>query len=352
MSDMKIGIITFHRVFNYGAVLQCTSLALCLRQLGHDACVIDYNPPAMRSFMTKVKLRKAMDMPLRWWTSDVRRQIALVTDYARRSSVLDSVECRTTAELASRAQHYDAVFTGSDEVWNFDNARGWDPAYFLDFGTPVTAAKLSYAACSGGFLPDPQQATAMSAALAGYRTIMVRDRKTQEFVGRLGHEAAVVLDPVFIGDVPVGDGGPSRPYMVMTGGMTGEQRDAALAMAKRLGVKAVGLGYRYEGADENLVAIDPSDWVAWIKNSAWVVTTLFHAGAFALKFNRPFFLLDTPQKRGKFESLIAVTETVSQLVTPGNMPVAVPPDDLGEAMAQRLRERVAHSKDLLRAALA
>ena len=43
MEQKRIGILTFHRAHNYGAVLQCFALQEFLRSLGHDAYVIDYN---------------------------------------------------------------------------------------------------------------------------------------------------------------------------------------------------------------------------------------------------------------------------------------------------------------------
>ena len=39
---MKIGILTFHRAHNYGAVLQCYALQEVLKGMGHDVEVIDY----------------------------------------------------------------------------------------------------------------------------------------------------------------------------------------------------------------------------------------------------------------------------------------------------------------------
>ena len=41
---MKIGILTFHRAHNYGAVLQAYALKTFLVGLGHDVKLIDYWP--------------------------------------------------------------------------------------------------------------------------------------------------------------------------------------------------------------------------------------------------------------------------------------------------------------------
>ena len=41
---MKIGILTYHRSHNYGAVLQAYALKTYLKSLGHHVDIIDYWP--------------------------------------------------------------------------------------------------------------------------------------------------------------------------------------------------------------------------------------------------------------------------------------------------------------------
>ena len=45
---MKIGILTFHRAFNYGALLQCFALSKYLRMKGCNVEIIDYFPTYFR----------------------------------------------------------------------------------------------------------------------------------------------------------------------------------------------------------------------------------------------------------------------------------------------------------------
>ena len=42
---MKIGILTFHKARNYGAILQTYALQKKLRQFNSDTEIIDYNCP-------------------------------------------------------------------------------------------------------------------------------------------------------------------------------------------------------------------------------------------------------------------------------------------------------------------
>jgi hypothetical protein len=56
---LKIGILTFHRVYNYGAVLQSYALQKVIKQLGYDVEIIDYwcdyiyRPYSIENFKTK-----------------------------------------------------------------------------------------------------------------------------------------------------------------------------------------------------------------------------------------------------------------------------------------------------------
>ncbi len=40
----RVGVLTFHHVHNFGAVLQAWSLSSAVRQLGHKVDVINYQP--------------------------------------------------------------------------------------------------------------------------------------------------------------------------------------------------------------------------------------------------------------------------------------------------------------------
>ena len=55
---MKIGILTFHEVYNPGAFLQALGTFNLLKSLGHDPQIIDYTSPAhlpMREKILNVK---------------------------------------------------------------------------------------------------------------------------------------------------------------------------------------------------------------------------------------------------------------------------------------------------------
>lgn len=53
---MKIGILTFHRANNFGAVLQCFALQTYLKKIGLEVYVIDYRQKYIESIYNTLSL--------------------------------------------------------------------------------------------------------------------------------------------------------------------------------------------------------------------------------------------------------------------------------------------------------
>ena len=53
----KIGIITFHRAINYGALLQTYALQKVIKRMGHDCIIIDYRNVLLEERHQKKRLR-------------------------------------------------------------------------------------------------------------------------------------------------------------------------------------------------------------------------------------------------------------------------------------------------------
>ena len=60
---MKIGILTYHRSHNYGALLQAIALRHVLEEMGHEVTFIDYWPAYHRHLYKAFSFRYMMDRP-------------------------------------------------------------------------------------------------------------------------------------------------------------------------------------------------------------------------------------------------------------------------------------------------
>ena len=144
-----IGILTFHRAANYGAVLQAYALQQTLNELNLENEIIDYrceyiekhyNPkPSVSLRHPNRYLIELKEMPLKIKTRAVFDEF--LRAYVKTS---DPVIKRELLYISSK---YRTIITGSDQVWHMA-VSGDDTAYVLDFA-PDEVRKVSYAASIG-----------------------------------------------------------------------------------------------------------------------------------------------------------------------------------------------------------
>ena len=104
---MKIGIITFHNVINYGAVLQTLATQTVLTNMGEDASVVNYTPPKIDCIykpfsLTKYKLhaKKSLFVLAHSVLSDFRHFVSInrkrkcFADFCNRFLNLDFKKCK------------------------------------------------------------------------------------------------------------------------------------------------------------------------------------------------------------------------------------------------------------------
>lgn len=116
---MKIGILTFHRAHNYGAVLQCYALQQRLKMAGYDVSVIDYRQPAIerayKCFDVLYLLKNVFHLKkvytyLKEFGN--RKQTSVV--FEDFSSLFTKTEACSASSLP---QNFDAYIIGSDQLW-------------------------------------------------------------------------------------------------------------------------------------------------------------------------------------------------------------------------------------------
>lgn len=130
----KIGILTYHRAYSYGAKLQAYALATYLTSIGFEAEVIDYGN------IGEEKLRKIGTKSLKDFIVTTLCYIASSIAEPQRIRHFDefmdiiphSPKHYDKANIAEANDKYDYFITGSDQVWNPKYNEG-DLTYLLDF---------------------------------------------------------------------------------------------------------------------------------------------------------------------------------------------------------------------------
>ncbi|WP_197420351.1 polysaccharide pyruvyl transferase family protein [Mycobacterium sp. NAZ190054] len=298
--------MSMQRIHNYGSTLQAYSLRRLIEEVvpGTQVSFRDYrkgsvlvhdaSAPSSKFGRVISKLREynAVDAPLR----DRLRFFDHKRSYARRYFPAVGIEPTPNYDL-----NLDCQVIGSDEVFNCVQSNT-NVGYSRDlFGHGTPARRLiSYAAsfgnttyakiCSAGIEAN------ISADLARFDALSVRDRNSREIINRLiGLEAQIHVDPALAYDLVNDKHVPSGrlhadPYIIVYGysGRLASDENAALRdFARRAGAKILTFGGVQECGDA-FVECSPFELLAYFRDALAIVTDTFHGTIFSIINHRPF----------------------------------------------------------------
>ncbi|MBP5566299.1 MAG: polysaccharide pyruvyl transferase family protein [Bacteroidales bacterium] len=286
---MKTGILTFHAADNYGAVLQCRCLYEVLKSLGHEVSVIDYRPEYLTA-------------PYRLWKNSYLKHpmtmlkvSASLAGAIRRKKEFE----RFVSEMALTPfgqDGFDAIFYGSDQIWNRNITGGIDPVFFAAAPFATGAKNISYAASDGNIIPQEDEQKEMRTLLHNFHRIGVREATMQRRMDESGIPAVLNLDPVLLAGTsildqirqPVKENGYVVTYEAID---DPKVLSMANSIAAERGLKVISIArspYR-EGSNK----YGPAEFISLIRGADCVVTTSFHAIALALLYHKEFHFART-----------------------------------------------------------
>lgn len=306
---MKIYTITCHNVYNVGASLQAYALLTYLKELGHDAEIIDYKPDYLSHHYSLWGINNHVyDKPvIRVIYNLAKLPGRIKRCFSRRKKEFDaftSVYLATTekrytsnAELKKNPPMADIIFAGSDQIWNTVFQNGKDPAFYLDFADEKTV-KASYAASFATGDIAEECKPKVKKWLSNLDAISVRESSGIDILKKMGFTDAIqVLDPVFLlskeewGELeePIQ---VSKPYVLLydfDSNVEFQSKVKALADQKGWQVYSV---LPCSIADKCFDQYGPRVFLSLVKNAQVVVSNSFHATAFSLIYHKNFFVFD------------------------------------------------------------
>lgn len=307
----RIGLITLHRWFNYGSMLQAYAMNRLLNEMGYACELIDYTPPKIdnnRSYKLYNDLEELSELRDKYKKEiDERKECfcRFMNRYVCGSRVYHSDE-----ELYRNPPEYDIYVTGSDQIWNV-NMRVASDAYFLSFTD--TAEKYAFAASIGRCRADKLKPYA--GFLQKYKRIYMREEEGAELIRNMtGMDCVSTMpDPTLL--LP----GEDWREIAGSAAMDGEYiacyatlDDELISMLpileelhKRYDARIVLFGMVTpveKNWIENIVAAGPEEFIRIIRDAKLVLTHSFHGTAFSINLNTPFLTyndnLENPRKEG------------------------------------------------------
>lgn len=299
---MKVGILTFHEVFNPGAFLQALATQRLVESLGHDAHIINYTPPTHRYSFVQNLRGLSWKVPILFPRAiqNYRKDNAFA---AARAKWMNLTRPYETADEVS-TEPFDAVLIGADVVWNYVIKKyGQDPLYF---GTGLNTKKLiSFAPSFGPCTLEDSPPAYVSQGLANFDSVSVRDENSKAIVQSLtGSEPPIICDPAFHLDqnqLPL-ECNEKEPFLLvymLAQYVSPETISQIRRFAKERGLKIIATLYHQKWVDKNRTGEGPMDWLGLIHHADFVVTNTFHGLVFCSKMEKKFALQYTPSIKSK-----------------------------------------------------
>ena len=298
---MKVGILTFHRATNYGAVLQAYALIQYLINQGYDARIVDYKPKGMGILYAPINvpgfLKKIKRIML-----NLLMLPSLLTRYKKREmfwKYINKVLPMTDIVLSSGdLPCMDAYIVGSDQVWSICFTGGIDNLYWGQFDR--NGAKLiSYAGSAAENMGDSFYSNENAKLLESFDFISVREKELQGYLQTQipNKKIEKVLDPTLMAGVDffdelIADEVPLEKKYVLVYQVI-RTKDALISeyakqIASRAGWDIVEIkNSRLYICSQGKFSIskelqNPTQFVSLFKYAQFVITTSFHGTAFSI----------------------------------------------------------------------
>jgi polysaccharide pyruvyl transferase WcaK-like protein len=298
---MKVGVLTFHGVANYGATMQAYALFIILEKLGHDVELINYS--SVRSF---VSTQKYLYLNSNFVVNVVKQW--RMNKFFKKRVKLNAKKCFTNKDLKKHTRKYNAIICGSDEIWNIHlPIQNFDFNYFLEF-VNQDIPKISYGT-SFGYTSSENIGTNLlriSQSLKSFCAISVRDENSLKLVNSFQVSGVKVLDPTFLCQYSKILSPPTvkRKYLLVYGHLSSVEQIFAKKIAKYYDLDTIAIGYHCQLANQNYLSVSPSEWLGYFANASYVISDFYHGVIFSIIFNKAFSVFVREAKFNKIASLL------------------------------------------------
>lgn len=299
----KIGIITYHRAFSYGARLQAYATATYLNSIGHNAEIIDYSNigegprPGISYKSIKALIKSTISYFLSIPNEDKRRE--RFQYFLEHYIPLSKQRYSSRDSIQSAEKDYDYIITGSDQVWCPQINLG-DLNFLLNF-VKDQHKKISYAGSFGVSHLEEKDFLAYKQCLSTFNHITVREKEAQDLVFQmLGFKPDIVLDPTFLlpieqwSKIAINPLKHKKKYILCFKILSVNPIYYQLInkLHKETGYEIIHIdtSYRYKPIKGHLYSTaGPLEFIGLIRDAEVIVTNSFHGTVFSILFNKPFY---------------------------------------------------------------
>ena len=303
---MKIGIITFHRANNYGAVIQAYALMKACSKKA-DTKIIDYYDTYVNSEYNVIRpirkeaIAKSIIKTLSDCLSIKKRILRKKAFNSFREQYLRlTPKIISENELKKQSTNFDYIITGSDQVWSPAITNGVSDIYFLKF-VDKKVKKVSYAPSVGNVEQLRPYIEEVKKLLKDYAAISVRESDAKQEISRaMNKNIKQVVDPTLLlnredWESLISSNTSSNDYIfAYSVSYSPECTKITNYLSKKEKIDVVHaeqFKHLYKNVSRTIYTGGPLVFLESIKNAKYVVTSSFHATVFSIIFHKKLIVI-------------------------------------------------------------
>ncbi len=327
---MKIGILTFHRAHNYGAVLQCYALQNVLSHLGNETYIIDYRQPVIEKYITPCYLPWLFKKILKPWL--LPQFIKKAKSIRRKESMFDSFRKRflnLTCKCSENSipKNFDVYVIGSDQVWSNICSEYYDKVYSGFFHRNLNSKLYGYAISTNLNYLQNLNTDTLKCICNNFDYLSFRETANYEYLKKFcTNNSGVHLDPTLLTDSsfwdPIINKNWNNKKYVLLYQVRPYEGSYDLLYKKASDFARLNNLELFDFTD---MSYSVDDFVTAHKFAACIFTTSFHSTVFSIIFKRPFYsFCHGTISDNRYVNLLRELNLDNQLVNMHYIPDAIP----------------------------
>lgn len=325
----RIGIITFHRAHNYGAILQTYALQKVLSK-DYDVKIIDYrNEDIEKDYKIFNIDTQNIKSAIKSITSSIIYMIKNINRFKKfdkfiKENLILTDQYNSESELKENYPKLDVYITGSDQVWNYNISGKKIDSYTLKFGDK-SIKKLSYAASIGTNTFDESHKEKYIENIGELDFISVREENAKEYLKDIINKPLeVTLDPTLLlnrnqWDELLEKTKENNKYILgYAVSKESEYYKTLNYISDITRMKIVHFNKRnnkIKNIYKNAYATGPVEFLYLIKNAEYVIATSFHATVFSIIFHKKFWIIPPKKVSSRITNLLEKLGIQDRIIT-------------------------------------
>lgn len=301
----KIGIVTFHRAINYGAMLQAVAVQRAIKNMGENSELIDYTDKLYDHYKVSYKSSNRLKSILKYFASWKKRlKSKRFEKFLYANSSLSDRKYSKNDIGKIHEEDYKFFFTGSDQVFN-PQIVDYDDTYLLGFVKDKNKC-CSYAGSIGLSQLNGKEQKWLFKYLKDFRKILIREKTGQKLLEEMEISGSeLVCDPTFLLGKAEWESMEHEtkipPHYILKYGFKDNyyMNRCIETLQKKANIPVLVISdvlINRDYAKKNVFlrgGVGPAEWIYLIHHADYIVTNSFHGMIFSFIFNKQVKIADS-----------------------------------------------------------